>query len=99
MSIENVVPLIQPDGGVELLRDIVVPRKFFNRMKLGVQVLDEMFGGPDMPGILPGSSHLMTGVPGAGKSTMCLQLADLFQKNAGRNVLYNIGEENRHMIK
>lgn len=52
-----------------------------------------------MPGILPGSSILFTGMPGAGKSTMCLQLADLLQKNSNRSVLYNIGEENRSMVK
>lgn len=95
------IKLIEPEAEdvVEVLRDVIVPKKFFNRLSLGVQVLDEIFGGAEMPGILPGSSFLFTGQPGAGKSTMCLQLADLFQKHAGRNVLYNIGEENKHMIK
>ncbi|MFA5750617.1 MAG: AAA family ATPase [Candidatus Shapirobacteria bacterium] len=84
---------------VQILNQIEVPKKFFNRLNLGVQVLDEIFGGQEMPGILPGSSFLFTGMPGAGKSTMCLQLAELFHKNIGRNVLYNIGEENKNMIK
>ena len=84
---------------VEVLRDVVVPEKFFKRISLGVQILDEIFGGTEMPGILAGATFLFTGMPGAGKSTMSLQLADLFQRHSKKNVLYNIGEENKHMIK
>jgi len=93
------VPLISKNNNAEILKDIVVPKKFYSRIDLGVPILNEVFGGVDMPGILPGTSFLFTGTPGAGKSTMALQLADLFTKNAGRNVLYNIGEENRYMVK
>lgn len=91
--------LVKSDGKLEVLRELEVPKKFFNRMKFGVQVLDEIFGGAEMPGVLPGCSLLFTGSPGAGKSTMALQLADLLQKNAGRNVVYNLGEENKYMVK
>lgn len=91
--------LVEVDSKIEKLKDVVVPQKFFNKMRLGVQILDEIFGGIDMPGILEGSSFLFTGSPGAGKSTMCLQLADLLASHAGKKVLYNIGEENKHMIK
>lgn len=91
--------LIAKNNKAEILRDIVVPKKFYNRIDLGIPILNEVFGGQDMPGILPGTTFLFTGVPGAGKSTMALQLADLFAKNSGRNVLYNVGEENRYMVK
>lgn len=91
--------LLEKNDKVEILKDIVVPKKFYNRIVLGVNVLDEAFGGQEMPGIMPGCSYLFTGTPGAGKSTMALQLADLMAKAAGRNVLYNIGEENRFMVK
>lgn len=91
--------LVTESSRVEVLKEIEVPQKFFRRLQLGVQTLDEIFGGTDMPGILPGCTFLFTGMPGAGKSTMCLQLADLLQVHAGRSVLYNIGEESRHMIK
>jgi predicted ATP-dependent serine protease len=84
---------------VEVLRDIVVPKRFYTRLNLGIQILDEVFGGVEMPGIFPGSSLLFTGAPGAGKSTLALQLADLLTKNTQRNVLYNAGEEVRPMIK
>ena len=93
------IPLVNHDNKVEVLKDIKVPDKFFNRIKLDVQVLDEIFGGQEMPGMLAGTSILFTGMPGAGKSTAALQFGDLIQRNAGRNILYNIGEENKFMIK
>lgn len=93
------VPLVNHDDKIEVLKDIKVPEKFFNRIKMDVEVLDQIFGGQEMPGMLAGTSILFTGMPGAGKSTAALQFGDLIQRNAGRNILYNIGEENKFMIK
>lgn len=90
--------LIDHSKDIFTLKDIIVPDKFFHRMKMEVPVLDELFGGAEFPGILPGTSWLLTGHPGAGKSTAALQFADLLQKNAGRNILYNVGEENEFMV-
>jgi len=87
------------DTAVEVLSSLEVPAKYYNRVKTGDPVLDEVFGGADLPGILPGASILFTGFPGAGKSTMALQMADLLQSNAGKSVLYNVGEENKFMVK
>jgi predicted ATP-dependent serine protease len=98
-KIPVIIPLVKPSNEVKVLKDIKVPDKFFNRLLLGVQVLDEIFGGAEFPGILPGSSILFTGHPGAGKSTAALQFADLLQRHAGRNILYNVGEENEYMIR
>lgn len=84
---------------VELLAKVEVPKKFFSRITLGVPVLDELFGGKEMPGILPGSVHLFTAAPGAGKSTMSLQFGELIQKHANRSVLFNCGEESKPMVK
>lgn len=84
---------------VELLNKVEVPSKFYKRIDLGIPVLNEIFGGKEMPGILPGSVHLFTAAPGAGKSTMSLQLSELIHNNAGRSVLYNCGEESKAMVK
>jgi hypothetical protein len=89
--------LVTDDERVERLSDVKVPDKFFRRVRLD-PVLDQVFGSSDSPGLMPGSTTLLTGAPGAGKSTMCLQLADMLQA-AGQRVLYNIGEENRYMVK
>jgi DNA repair protein RadA/Sms len=93
------IPLVESDGRVEELCDVVVPEKFFKKMLLGIDVLDAAFGGRETPGIVPGTSFLFTGVPGAGKSTLCVQLAQLLRKNAGKTVLYNAGEESIEMVK
>ena len=93
------VALVEHTDEVRTLKDIQVPEKFFSRMCLGVPVLDEIFGGQEWPGVLPGTSVLFTGMPGAGKSTAALQFADLLQKHASKNILYNVGEENEYMVK
>lgn len=98
MTTSNYANLNAPSGRVVMLRDVEVPPQFFDRIKTNVQVLDEIYGGPDMPGILPGSVILKTGMPGAGKTTLCLQMAEMYAK-AGYSVLYNIGEENEKMIR
>ncbi len=83
---------------VQILSDIVVPQKFYNRIRTGSEVLDAVWGTQDMPGILPGSVNLLTGVPGAGKTTLLIQLIEALAK-AGHSVLYNIGEENPRMFR
>ncbi len=91
--------LVKGDGLVEILSDVVVPEKYLRRLSFGLPVLDEIFGGAEMPGLVRGTSFLITGIPGSGKSTTCLRLADLLQQHSGRSVLYNVGEENREMVK
>jgi predicted ATP-dependent serine protease len=86
-------------GKVQCLRDIEVPQKYYDRITTGVPLLDEVYGGQETPGILLGSSILFTGFPGAGKSTMMLQLADLLSRHAGKKILFNVGEENEYMVK
>lgn len=84
---------------VEVLNDVQVPTRYYNRIKTGVEQLDLMFGGEDMPGIMPGATILLTGFPGAGKSTLALQLADIIEKFSGKSILYNAGEQTKAMIK
>src|SRR6185295_4166137 len=94
------VPLVSGSlAPIGRLKDVHVPAKFYSRLSFGDKTLDRAFGTPDMPGVLKGSTVLFTGAPGAGKSTICLQMADLMQRFGGCNVLYNIGEENEAMVK
>lgn len=92
------IALVELDSTVTVLDDVVIPRSFYERIQCGAKTIDDIFGG-DNPGFMKGESIVLTGVPGAGKSTMALQLADLFDQHARRNVLYNIGEESDKMIK
>ena len=89
----------EEDRKVRFLCDVTVPDKFYNRIRTGYTLLDLAFGGEVMPGILPGSSWLFTGGPGAGKSTMALQLAAAVTETDGRRALYNVGEEVWEMVK
>jgi DNA repair protein RadA/Sms len=60
----------------------------------GLSALDELLG----KGLMPGSSVLLGGEPGIGKSTLLLQLAAQAAKS-GRGVLYVSGEESLGQIK
>lgn len=61
-----------------------------DRIKTGIQELDQVIGG----GIVPGSVILFGGEPGIGKSTLLLQVAVRLQKK----VLYVSGEESPQQI-
>lgn len=58
------------------------------RLPTGLAELDRVTGG----GIVPGSTLLIAGEPGIGKSTLLLQLAAAFAQ-AGRRAIYFSGEE------
>lgn len=86
------------DGSMINLNDVVVPDSFFDRWTTGIKLLDiDLFGGQDAPGMMPSAVYLTTGTPGAGKSTLCLQLADLFAE-AEAKVVYAIGEESQEQV-
>ncbi|MBV8068281.1 MAG: AAA family ATPase [Acidobacteriaceae bacterium] len=91
--------LVKGDERTELLSSVTVPAKFYNRLKTGNDVVDAMFGGDEMPGILPGACVMATGTPGAGKTTFMLQLADSLSLKEGRTLLYNANEESKAMVK
>ena len=64
------------------------------RLSSGIGEFDRVLGG----GIVPGSLVLLGGEPGIGKSTLLLQAAAHFAREAGP-VLYASGEESEHQIK
>ncbi|MBV8244334.1 MAG: DNA repair protein RadA [Candidatus Eremiobacteraeota bacterium] len=63
------------------------------RMSSGIREFDAVLGG----GIVPGSLTLVGGPPGAGKSTLVLQLAS-FVAASGARVVYVCGEESPAQI-
>ena len=58
------------------------------RIKSGIAELDQMFGG----GVLRGSSLLIVGPTGAGKSTMAMQYAYAASRRGDRAVFYSFDE-------
>jgi len=73
--------------------DIVIPDRFFNRMKTGIEKVDELFGN----GILPGLTFTLTGVAGAGKSSALLQILNSLATQ-GNLVAYLTGEEDLRQV-
>ena len=75
--------------------DVDVPAELENSVKTGFQNIDTLFAGD---GILPSTSALITGLPGAGKTTLMLQLADSITAE-GHIALYNTGEESLYQVR
>lgn len=63
------------------------------RWGTGLPDFDQLLGG----GLVPGGILLLSGEPGIGKSTICLQLAG-FSEQQGRSVLYVSGEESMDQV-
>lgn len=64
------------------------------KIKTGLEEFDRVLGG----GIVKGGYYLLGGEPGIGKSTLLLQVANIFSKK-GYKVLYVSGEESPSQIK
>ncbi len=68
---------------------IVTDEEFLEeRTLLGIEEMDRVLGG----GLVSGSSILLGGDPGIGKTTLCFEIASMMVE-LGRNVLYVSGEE------
>jgi len=77
------------------LSQIEVPKALRDRKKVGLEWFDNAIGGD---GMVPSSVMMLTGTPGAGKTTMMLQVADAITKS-GHICLYNTGEESLYQTK
>jgi DNA repair protein RadA/Sms len=77
------------------INDIQVPEALRDRKKVGIEWFDDAIGGE---GMVPSSVMMLTGTPGAGKTTMLLQLANSIT-GAGHVCLYNTGEESLYQVK
>lgn len=92
--------LVKHEGnGPVSLNDIDVPDSYYDRIQTGIPEVDLLFGGGDTPGIQPNTVTMLTGMPGAGKSTFVLQLADTLSRKAGQCVLVNVCEETPIALK
>lgn len=85
---QSLVPLAIPVA----LNDIAVADHA--RVASGIKELDRVLGG----GFVPGSSVLLAGDPGIGKSTLLLQAASSVTAKHG-NAVYATGEESQDQIK
>jgi DNA repair protein RadA/Sms len=77
------------------IMEIKVPEQLRTRMPTGIEWFDDAIGGT---GFVPSCVMMLTGTPGAGKTTMLLQLADSIT-SAGHICLYNTGEESLYQVR
>jgi DNA repair protein RadA/Sms len=81
-------------NGTNIL-DVEVPEALRKRVKSGLEYFDDALGGK---GFTPSAVTLFTGTPGAGKTTMMLELANSLTGH-GSNVLFNTAEESLYQLK
>jgi DNA repair protein RadA/Sms len=75
--------------------DIEVPEALRKRIPSGIKYFDDAIGGK---GFTPSAVTLFTGTPGAGKTTMMLELANALSFK-GSTVLFNTAEESLYQLK
>tara|TARA_Y100000592_G_scaffold3243_1_gene4681 strand:- start:17954 stop:18706 length:753 start_codon:yes stop_codon:yes gene_type:complete len=75
--------------------DLTVPNKLRERYKSGINYIDDAFGGE---GFTPSTMTLFTGEPGAGKTTLMLELANALT-GQGHVCLFNTAEESLYQVK
>lgn len=75
--------------------DIEVPDALRKRIPCGIGYIDDAIGGR---GFTPSAVTLFTGTPGAGKTTMMLEIANALTRQ-GATVLFNTAEESLFQLK
>lgn len=87
-------PAARPGTGARPTPITQVPAEGHVRLATGLGEVDRVLGG----GIVPGALMLLGGEPGAGKSTLTMQMAAALARQQ-RTVLYLSGEESAHQIR
>ena len=75
--------------------DVKVPEELENNIPTGMPHVDALCAGD---GMTPSTALILTGIPGAGKTTLALQLADSVT-GMGHIALYNTGEESLYQVR
>lgn len=75
--------------------DVAIPPPLETVVSTGVEFFDDSLG---QGGMTPSTTMLLTGTPGAGKTTLCLQLADAI-KGQGHITIFNSAEESKFQIR
>jgi DNA repair protein RadA/Sms len=86
-----------PQGAT--IDSIEVPAHMRRRISFGVDWVDELFASATGNGAVPSTAILFTGTPGAGKTTLSLQLANAISQREDAIVLFNTREESLFQTK
>jgi DNA repair protein RadA/Sms len=92
-------PDVQNDTNI---LEIEVPAELRKKIKSGIGYIDDALGGTTKrnagSGITPSTVVFFTGGPGAGKTTLMMQLADSIT-DQGHIALFNTNEQNLYQVK
>lgn len=82
------------------INSVEVPAELRVKHSSGIQWMDDAlgFGGEGEGGFTPTTTMMLTGGPGAGKSTLIRQTADALAR-MGHYAIYNTGEESLFQVK
>lgn len=75
-----------------------VPPELERTVRTGVEFVDKALGSDESQGSTPSSSILLTGTPGAGKTTLTLQIADALT-GRGHIAIVATGEESLYQVR
>lgn len=90
------INLGNPDVTTETnILDIIIPKQLEKNISTGIPHIDALCAGD---GITPSTVMLLTGLPGAGKTTLELQLADAIT-GKGHKALVNTCEESLYQVR
>lgn len=84
------------------IKEVTVPEEMQHRIKTGLAYIDDALGQDKhgVHGCMPSSVIFFTGVPGGGKTTLMLQLADSIAGIHGsQSILFNTAEESLYQTK
>lgn len=88
-------PCLEGAAGDENILNVEIPPPLERVISTGVQFFDDSLG---QGGMTPSTTMLLTGTPGAGKTTLCLQIADAITA-AGHIAIVNSVEESKFQIR
>jgi DNA repair protein RadA/Sms len=75
--------------------DVVIPPPLETVVSVGLSFVNDSLG---QGGMTPSTTMLLTGTPGAGKTTLCLQMADAITAQ-GNIAIFNSAEESKFQIR
>tara|TARA_Y100000310_G_scaffold267795_1_gene280029 strand:- start:904 stop:1674 length:771 start_codon:yes stop_codon:yes gene_type:complete len=82
------------DLGANIL-EVEIPAELEQTFSTGLDFIDDAFGGK---GMTPSTACLFTGTPGAGKTTLMMQLANAITRS-GNLALFNTAEESLFQVR
>ena len=84
--------LKEKSNELQVVKDIKIPKSFFNKFGCGIPVVDDLLGG-----FVPGQTVTLAAEPGSGKTTLMMQIGESLESR-GKKFAYISGEETIYQL-